>query len=767
MSADHTITTKNRTEEISETTQKLLHDYFERSGSASLINRLAPDVLWFSEEESGGKEEAARYLTAWKEGFFNSYVESESYEAKNLGEGYSLCIANLALLVHPGKTFTLHQTRKLTFIFRRLRDKNTDESTWEIIHLAVATLAPKTAPGKLPEISCSLDNLRYLNRFTTGDLSLDETRSLYALLQEKVFRHFTQEKKDMLTALSLFDVFTLSQAKYMYPSGDTTAMMREEEESGLFLYLVKGTTGSYRFFPVMRQFLAAEFSARDPKWQSRCYLKAARWHYAAGNYLEAMQAADKGDDYDMALNILAGGSDSILFSGRRTYRRSLVKRCPRNVVKRHIHTICLMVYDLYYSGMKDEFRTQYARLREIDAGVSERAAVHFLGTMTNFNNLDPMITGAKEALDTIRRYNLWKEFKTPHLGFCCPTLLLLYHSTPGQLLTEVEKLAELQSTLERIGRHEYGSAWSHLFHAEYYLLTGDWEKGLGELSALEASPGYANPSVKIRSAYLRGWLAFVTGRASSIREIETEMHGYLASTAEYQTLIASLSECGFHLMFGTDSNIKKEYKRILDPQRFYFPSHTYIEIMKDRILLRDGKDTDLLAEAETHETHARQRKSVIGMIFALLNQAAAYKRLGEEENSLQALEETLTLAGPDHLILPFILFSDELKDLWKKVRAPRHSASIVETMSQYTRPTSPEIPSLEEMRRDQIKKLTGREMEIIHLAVQGLKNKEIAEEQKVAEITIKKAMSTIYRKLNISGRPELLTIFGEEKHEEE
>lgn len=67
------------------------------------------------------------------------------------------------------------------------------------------------------------------------------------------------------------------------------------------------------------------------------------------------------------------------------------------------------------------------------------------------------------------------------------------------------------------------------------------------------------------------------------------MHGYLASTAGYQTLIASLSECGFHLMFGTDSNIKKEYKRILDPQRFYFPSHTYIEIMKDRILLRDGK----------------------------------------------------------------------------------------------------------------------------------------------------------------------------------
>ena len=85
MSADHTITTKNRTEEIAETTQKLLHDYFERSGSASLINRLAPDVLWFSEEESGGKEKAARYLTAWKEGFFNSGSSTWFLSAKDLG----------------------------------------------------------------------------------------------------------------------------------------------------------------------------------------------------------------------------------------------------------------------------------------------------------------------------------------------------------------------------------------------------------------------------------------------------------------------------------------------------------------------------------------------------------------------------------------------------------------------------------------------------------------------------------------------------------
>ena len=77
MSADHTITTKNRTEEIAETTQKLLHDYFERSGSASLINRLAPDVLWFSEEESGGKE-SMQYI------FFEAKTTSGKVRGKTL-----------------------------------------------------------------------------------------------------------------------------------------------------------------------------------------------------------------------------------------------------------------------------------------------------------------------------------------------------------------------------------------------------------------------------------------------------------------------------------------------------------------------------------------------------------------------------------------------------------------------------------------------------------------------------------------------------------
>ena len=55
-------------------------------------------------------------------------------------------------------------------------------------------------------------------------------------------------------------------------------------------------------------------------------------------------------------------------------------------------------------------------------------------------------------------------------------------------------------------------------------------------------------------------------------------------------------------------------------------------------------------------------------------------------------------------------------------------------------------------------KLTGKELRIIHLAISGKTNQEIAEELHLAEITIKKALSRIYKKLGIRNRTQLAAL---------
>ena len=57
--------------------------------------------------------------------------------------------------------------------------------------------------------------------------------------------------------------------------------------------------------------------------------------------------------------------------------------------------------------------------------------------------------------------------------------------------------------------------------------------------------------------------------------------------------------------------------------------------------------------------------------------------------------------------------------------------------------------------------LTKRETEILHLVVNGYKNRFIAHRLQISEGTVKKMLSNIYRKLSISSRTELIRLYLE------
>lgn len=61
-----------------------------------------------------------------------------------------------------------------------------------------------------------------------------------------------------------------------------------------------------------------------------------------------------------------------------------------------------------------------------------------------------------------------------------------------------------------------------------------------------------------------------------------------------------------------------------------------------------------------------------------------------------------------------------------------------------------------EMERRKIATLTDRETEVIALISQGLKNKQIAERLSISEVTVRHHLSSIFSKLGISDRLELL-----------
>lgn len=62
--------------------------------------------------------------------------------------------------------------------------------------------------------------------------------------------------------------------------------------------------------------------------------------------------------------------------------------------------------------------------------------------------------------------------------------------------------------------------------------------------------------------------------------------------------------------------------------------------------------------------------------------------------------------------------------------------------------------------------ITKREFEIIRLVMEGLQNREVAERLFIAEITVKKHLSSIYQKLHVRNRVELIQLFKQENRPE-
>ena len=76
---------------------------------------------------------------------------------------------------------------------------------------------------------------------------------------------------------------------------------------------------------------------------------------------------------------------------------------------------------------------------------------------------------------------------------------------------------------------------------------------------------------------------------------------------------------------------------------------------------------------------------------------------------------------------------------------------IASVLSNMSRPTPNKSPEAEK-----IELLSDREREVIALIGEGLKNKEIAEKLYISEVTVRHHLTSVYRKLDISHRLELV-----------
>lgn len=742
--------------------REILHEYYEKNEITMLLAFMAQDITWCgggSTMIASGRDGVTRFFITTRDKMIPTILSNEQWISHVLSDDLWLFMASADVETAPELALFLKEHLKCDFLYRRNPEAGSGKG-WELVHLNNSISYNKLEDKETFAVTEGVKDLWLRNHYGTGMMDDAKKEELFRTVNEKVFRYLDEDTKKTLTALSLFDRFSVNKALFICPDADVPAILSKQEKSGLFLYLNR-QTHKYFFFPLMKEFLQSEFKLWSEEARRQYLDKAAHWYYSMGSLPEAMRFASLAKNYELSLAILDKGADTILLAGPRMYPADLLDHIPDHIMKKHLKTVILMLYDLYFSDLQGAYRKNLARIQRMGLDTLGRVAMDFLEGTTTFNDLDKMISCCTKAQSAIHRLRAEEEFRAPRLGFCCPSFTTMYHAAPGKYREEMEKLTTLKSIMNDINGVDDKRAWEYYFKAEYYFYTGQFDKATTFLSYQEATDGYREDlSLQIRCLHYRGYLAYLMGNRKDLYKARKEVQQLTLTAEPYQALIARMSSESFYLIFPEGHEESQETMQI-NGSMYYYPACTYLDVLQDEKLVRPGSALPLLSSAIRHERLAKQRKSILGEIYALLHQAIAHDMLRENDRCIACLRKAVKLAAPDHLISPFLTVASHFATTWNRLKSSKDAPKLLKDILDFKEKTARQSLEQETRLRAKVKNLTGREMEIIRLVMAGKKNKDIAGEMNVAEITIKKALSLIYKKLEVQNRAQLVAMFKE------
>jgi len=150
------------------------------------------------------------------------------------------------------------------------------------------------------------------------------------------------------------------------------------------------------------------------------------------------------------------------------------------------------------------------------------------------------------------------------------------------------------------------------------------------------------------------------------------------------------------------------------------------------------------------------------LIDVLVLQALLHAAQGNASDALEKLAEALALAEPGGFIRPFLDQGPEMADLLgrlvKQNPTREYASRILEAFCSEKaelfsdRSDDPNRPRSSLPDKPLIEPLTNREIEVLRMLAKGVRNNDIAGSLFISPETVKRHLSTIYRKLDVKNR---------------
>jgi LuxR family maltose regulon positive regulatory protein len=491
------------------------------------------------------------------------------------------------------------------------------------------------------------------------------------------------------------------------------------------------------------------------------YKRSGQWCIHNGDIISGLKYFLKAKEYDLILAEFEKNGINLVIDSNPRYILEVFKSIPLDIKYRH--PIGYLAYIGFY-------------VTNVDQG----EGVRLLSEIERYYQNDDYISTALRRrifgeIELIRAYSVFNDASLMHeklarahqmlegqsyiankdkiITFGSPHSLYLYYREHGKLLWTMNCVKEMfPYYMEMAGG--CGKGFDDLLQAEYCLETGDL--GGAELNAYKAihkARTMEQVSVIICSNLTLARVCTAQGKFDEAIEIMDDLSEQVEA-CNSPILSSAFDLCASYIggITGKD-NVFAKWLRTGDmgQSEVLYQGMGFNYIVYGKYLLLKKEYIKLEVICEEMLQAFSHFNNLLGYLHAYILGAISKYNLYGIERAKSAISYALDIGKQDNIVLPFAEYGIYVLEILKNIQRDSGNDEYLDKLVWYASQYSACFKRVEAA-ESAVPLLTNREKEILELVVEGKINREIASDLFVAEVTVRKNITSIYRKLDVNGR---------------
>ena len=594
----------------------------------------------------------------------------------------------------------------------------------------------------------------YLNLRTLSERGVLPSRhsDIYATFTAAMIDPLPEKQREFLAVMGLADEFTVEMAQCITGDPDAGQILSLLTEQNAFVTrLPDGVT--YRFHHMMKACAERRFLRLDAETQRLYWERFGLWHEQHRQYLHALAAYRRSENYDALLRVIRSDAGILLASLKPEDVLDALDKCPAETLKAYPFAILVLMRRMFtWRQIPKMLELKALLLAAIEEHpeLSEEERGNLLGecdlilSFLCYNDISAMSRLHRSASAQMSRPAISIQ-SGGGWTFGSPSVLMMFYRAPGELERELAEMDECMPHYYQVTNH-HGQGAETIMRAEALFCQGRFTDAHIEL---ERAYAQVKNNGQINMALCCDFLSRRLSRYTDLEQQYTFAERY-AELLRYHDAawinLWSATSAYYHALRGETDKIPEIFSQHrLSDINMLAPGKPMMEMIENQVYLAEGAYAKVIGRSAELLAVCEAMHYALVALHLRAQTAAAYGKLGKIEEARAWLEKALSDAAPDGLVMPFVENYDYIKPLLARETQSPLAAQIM-ALGEAAR-----ARSMASVRPAVLGALTTREYEIVELMGQRLSNREIAEKLYLSEGSVKQYVNQIYSKLHIEG----------------